>query len=296
MRQRIVGDQRWWKRARVRLWCYSFISAILTIPDATLAATTNTTPAAPTRSEDMLQILGNADLVVKTVLLLLVIASITSWALLVIKSREIAAAKAALSADLTTLNCAPNLGDLVVRDQATAEMIEMARAELALSGTEPTRRMLQGVEERVNTQLPMIEARAIHRMLWGTNVLASIGSVSPFVGLAGTVWGIMNSFLNISRSQSTSLAVVAPGIAEALIATAVGLVAAIPAVLIYNGLARSIAGYRRQLTGVAVLTACIISREAEARDIEHASTVGPAATVVPPKLVRQMPHSDSGAV
>ena len=103
----------------------------------------------------------------------------------------------------------------------------------------------------------------MHRILWGTNVLASIGAISPFVGLAGTVWGIMNSFMGISRSQSTSLAVVAPGIAEALMATAIGLAAAIPAVLIYNSLSRSIAGYRRLLNEVAVLSACVLSRENE---------------------------------
>ena len=78
----------------------------------------------------------------------------------------------------------------------------------------------------------------------GTGVLATIGATAPFVGLFGTVWGIMNSFIGISKSHTTNLAVVAPGIAEALLATAIGLVAAIPAVVIYNVFARSIAGYR----------------------------------------------------
>ena len=78
----------------------------------------------------------------------------------------------------------------------------------------------------------------------GTGVLATIGSTAPFVGLFGTVWGIMNAFIGISQAQTTNLAVVAPGIAEALLATAIGLVAAIPAVVIYNVFARSIAGYR----------------------------------------------------
>ena len=83
------------------------------------------------------------------------------------------------------------------------------------------------------------------RIARGTGVLATIGATAPFVGLFGTVWGIMNSFIGISEAQTTNLAVVAPGIAEALLATALGLVAAIPAVVIYNHLARSIAGVSR---------------------------------------------------
>ena len=78
----------------------------------------------------------------------------------------------------------------------------------------------------------------------GTGLLATIGSTAPFVGLFGTVWGIMNSFIGISKAQTTNLAVVAPGIAEALLATAIGLFAAIPAVIIYNQFARWIGGYK----------------------------------------------------
>ena len=84
-------------------------------------------------------------------------------------------------------------------------------------------------------------------MIRGTGILATIGATAPFVGLFGTVWGIMNSFIGISKPHTTNLAVVAPGIAEALLATALGLVAAIPAVVIYNMFSRSIAGYRALL-------------------------------------------------
>ena len=101
-----------------------------------------------------------------------------------------------------------------------------------------------GVKERVASRLERIEAAAGRRMIRGTGMLATIGSTAPFVGLFGTVWGIMNTFIGISKSQTTNLAVVAPGIAEALLATALGLVAAIPAVVIYNMFARWIAGYR----------------------------------------------------
>jgi len=91
--------------------------------------------------------------------------------------------------------------------------------------------------------------------------LASVGSVSPYVGLFGTVWGIMNSFIGIAKSQTTNLAVVAPGIAEALLATALGLVAAIPAVVIYNVFARSIAGYKAQVADASAQVLLLVSRD-----------------------------------
>ena len=101
-----------------------------------------------------------------------------------------------------------------------------------------------GIKERIASRLERIEAAAARRITRGTGVLATIGATAPFVGLFGTVWGIMNSFIGISKSQTTNLAVVAPGIAEALLATALGLAAAIPAVVIYNMFSRSIAAYR----------------------------------------------------
>ena len=95
----------------------------------------------------------------------------------------------------------------------------------------------------------------------GTSVLATIGATAPFVGLFGTVWGIMNSFIGISREHTTNLAVVAPGIAEALLATAFGLAAAIPAVVIYNMFARSISGYRALLGDAAAAVLRLTSRD-----------------------------------
>ena len=88
---------------------------------------------------------------------------------------------------------------------------------------------------------------ATMKMIKSTSILATIGATAPFVGLFGTVWGIMNSFVGISNAHTTNLAVVAPGIAQALLATALGLIAAIPAVMIYNVLARATAQYRAQL-------------------------------------------------
>ena len=101
----------------------------------------------------------------------------------------------------------------------------------------------------------------------GTGVLATIGSTAPFVGLFGTVWGIMNAFIGISEAQTTNLAVVAPGIAEALLATALGLVAAIPAVVIYNVFARSISGYRQMLADVSAGVERLVSRDLDFRTL-----------------------------
>src|SRR6202011_5493520 len=110
------------------------------------------------------------------------------------------------------------------------------------------------------------------RIRLGMGLLATIGATSPFVGLFGTVWGIMNSFIGISKSQTTNLAVVAPGIAEALLATAFGLAAAIPAVVIYNVFARSIAGYRAQLGDASAEVMRLVSR-----DLERPAAAPPSA-------------------
>ena len=107
----------------------------------------------------------------------------------------------------------------------------------------------------------------------GTGLLATVGSTAPFIGLFGTVWGIMNSFIGISRTNTTNLAVVAPGIAEALLATATGLVAAIPAVVIFNLFARSITGYRQMLGDTSAEVLRLLSRDLD-RDVAPRSTVG----------------------
>jgi biopolymer transport protein ExbB len=119
----------------------------------------------------------------------------------------------------------------------------------------------EGVKERVAIALSRVEARAGRRMAAGTGVLSSIGATAPFIGLFGTVWGIMNSFIGIAQSKTTNLAVVAPGIAEALFVTGVGLVAAIPAVIFYNIIARSTAGFRAELSDVSAEILRHVSRD-----------------------------------
>ena len=137
-------------------------------------------------------------------------------------------------------------------------MLDAAVKELQLSSDISDK---EGIKERVASRLERIEAAHGRRIARGINVLATIGATGPFVGLFGTVWGIMNSFIGISKSHTTSLAVVAPGIAEALLATAFGLVAAIPAVVIYNLFARKIAGYRALLGDASAEMLRLVSRD-----------------------------------
>jgi biopolymer transport protein ExbB len=109
----------------------------------------------------------------------------------------------------------------------------------------------EGVKDRAAALISRIEAQAGRKITRGTGTLATIGATAVFVGLFGTMWGIMDSFIGISRTNTTNLAVVAPGIAEALLATAMGLTAAIPAVVMYNAFARSISSYRALLGDAA---------------------------------------------
>ena len=139
-----------------------------------------------------------------------------------------------------------------------AQLAEAAIAEVNASGDAPDK---EGVKERIAWRFQRIEANAARTIGIGTGVLATIGATAPFVGLFGTVWGIMNSFIGIAHTQTTNLAVVAPGIAEALLATGLGLVAAIPAVVIYNSFARSIAGYRALVADSSAELLRIVSRD-----------------------------------
>ena len=146
-------------------------------------------------------------------------------------------------------------------------LVQAASEEVALSAPAAGHASGEGLKERVASRLSRIESAASRRMSRGTGVLATIGSTAPFVGLFGTVWGIMNAFIGISEAQTTNLAVVAPGIAEALLATAIGLVAAIPAVVTYNVFARSIAGHRALLADASAAVERLVSRDLDFRTV-----------------------------
>ncbi|HEY2890589.1 MAG TPA: tonB-system energizer ExbB [Dongiaceae bacterium] len=203
----------------------------------------------------------SADLVVKAVMISLAIASIVTWTVLVAKTMELAAAKHEVRSSLAILNTAHDLNQAAQQFQArsggVAALVHAAVAEANLSADVPG----EGLKERVVSRLERIEAGAGRTHTFGTNALATIGATAPFVGLFGTVWGIMNAFVGISKAQTTNLAVVAPGIAEALLATALGLIAAIPAVMIYNHFARSISGYRSLMADASAAVLRLVSRD-----------------------------------
>jgi len=209
----------------------------------------------------------SADMVVKVVMVGLFLASVITWTVWLAKSIELTEAKRRSRRTLSALGDARSLseaaGRLPERGGQAAELVRAAQEEVRLSAGLPA----DGIKERVGTRLDRIEAAAARAINRGTGVLATIGAVAPFVGLFGTVWGIMNSFIGISRSQTTNLAVVAPGIAEALLATAIGLVAAIPAVIIYNVFARAIGGYRALLADASAEVLRLVSRDLDRRRV-----------------------------
>lgn len=207
-----------------------------------------------------------ADIVVKAVMIGLAFASLVTWTVWLAKSLELAGAKVRAQRAVRAISEAASLADaartLGNAGGPGALLVRAAGEEVAMS--EGISGKGDGLKERVASRLARIEAAAGRRMSRGTGVLATIGSTAPFVGLFGTVWGIMNSFIGISKAQTTNLAVVAPGIAEALLATAIGLVAAIPAVVIYNVFARSITGYRQVLADASAGVERLVSRDIDA--------------------------------
>ncbi|MBB5752007.1 tonB-system energizer ExbB [Prosthecomicrobium pneumaticum] len=204
---------------------------------------------------------ANADAVVKSVIILLAGASVLTWAIFLAKSLELAGARTRTRALGRRLGRARSLDDaedaIGRRRDPAAALVAAAVTERDLSAD----LSVDGIKERTASRLARIEAAAARDAGRGTGVLATVGSIAPFVGLFGTVWGIMNSFIGISQAQTTNLAIVAPGIAEALFATAIGLVAAIPAVVFYNVFARAIAGNRAALADVSAEVMRLLSRD-----------------------------------
>ncbi|MCT4711113.1 tol-pal system-associated acyl-CoA thioesterase [Enterobacteriaceae bacterium H11S18] len=206
----------------------------------------------------------HADIVVKIVMIGLILASVVTWAIFFSKSVEMFSQKRRLKreqlqlANARSLDEASEMATTFGNRSLSTLLINEAQNELELSeGSEDN----EGIKERTGFRLERRVAAVGRHMGRGNGFLATIGAISPFVGLFGTVWGIMNSFIGIAQSQTTNLAVVAPGIAEALLATAIGLVAAIPAVVIYNVFARVIGGYKASLGDVAAQVLLLQSRD-----------------------------------
>jgi biopolymer transport protein ExbB len=203
----------------------------------------------------------NSDLVVKAVIIGLALASFVTWTVWVAKTLELRSARGEVRRDLRVLNNSVTLAQahdqLREGDSPVSQLMRAAGQEIRLSAN----LRADGLKERIALQLERIEIAMSRKVSRGTGVLATIGSTAPFVGLFGTVWGIMNSFIGISNAHTTNLAVVAPGIAQALLATAFGLAAAIPAVMIYNVLARQTAHYRAYLGDASAQVMRLVSRD-----------------------------------
>jgi biopolymer transport protein ExbB len=233
---------------RTRAVCCLFLAvAMLDAPSAALAQT----PPDPValgvhmpRDLSPWSMFLATDNLVKAVMIALGFASVVTWTILFAKTAQIARARRRLTRTLKQMGELRTLAEaqltLGSAESVVASLLRAAIAEIKLSSDSTSD---EGIKERAASRFSEItraEARSIRQ---GMAILATIGATSPFVGLFGTVWGIMNSFIGISKAQTTNLAVVAPGIAEALLATAIGLVAAIPAVIIYNHFARTTKGY-----------------------------------------------------
>lgn len=255
-------------RGRSRLALHRLDPALVAGP---LLATIACAPAcaavegAPSHALTPVSMFMAADPIVKGIIVSLLLASVLTWTIWIAKTVELAIAKRRVTNGLGVLRqhallrtASAAFGD---GDTPVSKLVREAVNELHLSRSLDND---QSLRERIASRLADREQEAARYARSGTAPLATIGATTPFVGLLGTVWGIMNSFIGIAAAHTTNLAVVAPGIAEALLATAIGLVAAIPAVVIYNRFSRSIATYR------ALVHQCVTEIERMAsREIDH---------------------------
>ena len=214
----------------------------------------------------------SADVLVKAVMIGLAFASLVTWTIFIAKMIELSVVQRKMRAALNKIGDARSLAEaqfaLGAKGSVLSSLLAAAMREARLSAGISSD---AGIKERAASSFGEIVRAEARRIRLGMGLLATIGATSPFVGLFGTVWGIMNSFIGISKSQTTNLAVVAPGIAEALLATALGLVAAIPAVIIYNHFARVTKGYMELVSRASGAAGRLLSRDL---DRTHVSSVG----------------------
>ncbi|TXI06179.1 MAG: tonB-system energizer ExbB [Pseudorhodobacter sp.] len=214
-----------------------------------------------------LEMFRNADAVVQGVMIGLIIASVLVWAIWAMKLVQIGLSARSLRRALRQLQPGFTTEAPPGLTGTAAGMMEAARAERALG----TRLPRDGVLDRAASELSALETATQRRLQAGVALIGTVAATAPFVGLFGTVWGIMNSFTGIAASKTTNLAVVAPGIAEALLATGIGLFAAIPALLFFNHLTRLLAAHRAMLAEVSRRIVSALSR-----DLDRAGAATPA--------------------
>ncbi|WP_455473976.1 MotA/TolQ/ExbB proton channel family protein [Bartonella sp. B30(2025)] len=264
-----------------------------TVPSSSVSAALSTHDLSP------FSMFMAADWVVKAVIITLLLASVVSWTIAFVKIVEVTIAKRRARYELQLIFNTQTLARLnaglkeskgvgveflkevlkevylstqqinfVKNESSSSKQGERAACrendvsyEEAVRYGGIARDLNDGVKERVHLLLSRCLLAATHRVARGSAVLATIGAIAPFVGLFATVWGIMNAFIGIAESQTTRLDVVAPGIAEALLATAIGLFVAIPAIVMYNALMRALSSYRNDLGDIAAAIERILSRE-----------------------------------
>jgi biopolymer transport protein ExbB len=204
----------------------------------------------------------SADVLVKAVMIGLAFASLVTWTIFIAKMIEMTVVQRKLRNALGKIGDARSLAEaqfaLGAKGNVLSSLLAAAMREARLSAGISSD---AGIKERAASSFAEIVRAEARRIRLGMGLLATIGATSPFVGLFGTVWGIMNSFIGISKAQTTNLAVVAPGIAEALLATAIGLVAAIPAVIIYNHFTRVTKGYLELVGRASGAAGRLLSRD-----------------------------------
>ncbi len=225
--------------------------------------------ASPAVSMSLISLFLQADIIVKAVIIGLLLASVWSWAIIIDKAILYARIRKQMDSFEKTFWSGQSLEELYRSlsgrtPQGMASVFAAAMREWKRS-FEAGARSQFGLQTRIEKVLDVTIAREVGRLESRLLFLATVGSAGPFVGLFGTVWGIMNSFQSIASSNNTSLAVVAPGIAEALLATALGLLAAIPAVIAYNKLSSEAGKIGDRLEGFADEFSAILSRQADER-------------------------------
>jgi len=218
-----------------------------------------------------------ADFVVKIVMIILLIASIWSWAIIIDKSRKFIRLKKQANTFESAFWSGDSLEELYEKQANSPEhplasvfvagMYEWTRVND--KNTLSNEKIQAGLQDRIHQVMHVAVTRELENIEKNIGYLATVGSTAPFIGLFGTVWGIMNSFQSIALSKDTSLAVVAPGIAEALLATALGLLAAIPAVIAYNKLSNSLNSYATKLQNFASEFEALLSRHLSEQDDEQ---------------------------
>ncbi|QBR02770.1 tonB-system energizer ExbB [Paraburkholderia pallida] len=231
------------------------------------------TELAPVPHLNVIEMFRHADMLVQSVMLFLILCSVVTWAVMAEKSVVLGRAQRRSRQFIASIRGVRAVEDIAKRTADVApspvgKMWHVAKEEWDMfqanrRGAAITPHQADNLMSRMVVAATLAQEREMQELSRSMGILATIGSTAPFIGLFGTVWGILNSFIGIAASHATSLSVVAPGIAEALLATAIGLFAAIPAVMIYNKFARQISQITGTLDSFQGELSTIVSREME---------------------------------